>query len=105
MHESKQIDQVPDIEKQTVSVSNTLREKKQETSKPRNWDNEITELETFFKTVTIPNSPFKLNPCTTITNVTLFLESHLATLKNYNGNSIFLPYLNRLFDLKSHLSN
>jgi len=38
-------------------------------------------------------------------NVSLFVETHLATLKNYNGNSNFLPFLNRLKLIKQQFNN
>jgi hypothetical protein len=38
-------------------------------------------------------------------NVSLFVETHLSTLKNYNGNSNFLPFLNRLKLIKKNYEN
>ena len=67
---------------------------------PENWNTKIEELENYFKTVTIPDYPVKLNPCGTIINISSFIESHIRTLKFYNGNKTFLPYLNRLLQLK-----
>ncbi len=61
---------------------------------------EITELESYFNAIDMPTQPIKLNPYTTIINVPLFIESHLATVKANNGKSTFLPYLNRLQTLK-----
>ena len=54
----------------------------------------------FFNNVTLPTYLLKLKHCGTITNVALFIESHLATLKANNGNKTFLPHLDRL--LYSH---
>lgn len=72
-------------------------------NKPNNWNKELQELEHYFKSITLPTAPVKLNQCSTITNVSLFIESHFANLKTYNGNRNFLPYLNRLQDLKQIL--
>ena len=63
-----------------------------------NWDNEITELEKFFKNTTI-TLPIKLQQSTVVPRV-CFIEGHLATLKAHNGNRAFLSYLHRLKELK-----
>lgn len=70
----------------------------------QNWSVEISELEKYFETVAIPSQPVRLNKCSIITNVPLFVESHLFTLKANNGVNIFLPHLNRLQTLKQILS-
>lgn len=72
---------------------------------PENWDKDITALESYFKSIELPGEPVKLNQCSTITNVPLFIDSHLATVKHYNGNRTFLPYFNRLNDLKQYFVN
>ena len=77
---------------------------KTEQPKPENWSNEITEFETFFAGIELPTQPIKLNPYGTIINCSLFIESHLATVKANNGKRIFLPYFNRLQELKQTLS-
>lgn len=73
---------------------------KPETPKPESWEQDITELETYFTGIIPPTQPVKLNPYSTITNVSLFIESHFATVKFNNGNRTYLPYLNRLHELK-----
>ena len=65
-----------------------------------NWEQDITELENYFSGIALPTQPIKLNRFSTITNCTLFLESHFATVKRNMGNRIFLPYLNRLVQIK-----
>jgi hypothetical protein len=70
-----------------------------------NWKSEILELETFFISTTLPSQPVKLDVCSTITDVCLFVSSHVATVKANNGNKTFLPYLNRLQELKQILIN
>ncbi|CAM1346919.1 DUF6965 family protein [Tenacibaculum insulae] len=65
-----------------------------------NWNEQIEELEAFFNNINLPKINFFLNQATKITNVTQFLQSHLATIKANNGNSTYLPYLVRLQDLK-----
>lgn len=76
---------------------------KPEQPKPQSWEQEITELENYFAEITLPTQPVKLNRCSTVTNCSLFIESHFATVKANNGKRTFLPYLNRLQELKQVL--
>jgi hypothetical protein len=76
---------------------------KPEQPKPESWEQDIAELENYFARITLPTQPVKLNRCSTITNCSLFVESHFATVKANNGNRTFLPYLNRLQELKNVL--
>ena len=71
---------------------------------PQNWSNDITELENYFAGIALPTQPVKLNPYSTITDCFLFIESHFATVKANNGKRTFLPYLNRLQELKQVLT-
>jgi len=77
---------------------------KPEQPKPENCEQNITELENYFTNITLPTQPVKLNQCSTITNCSLFIESHFATLKANNGKRNFSPYLNRLQELKQVLT-
>jgi len=61
-----------------------------------NWDKEIAELEKYFASEDAPKEPVKLDQCTTITDISLFIESNLATVKANNGKRTFLPYLKQL---------
>ena len=70
-----------------------------------NYINEIAELEQYFSKITLPIKPINFDKCGTITDVTLFINSHLATVKAYNGNGIAEPYLNRLLNLKNILQH
>ena len=72
--------------------------------KPQNWSNDIAELENYFASIELPTQPVKLNRCSTITDCSLFIESHFATVKTNNGKRTFLPYLNRLQELKQVLT-
>jgi hypothetical protein len=71
---------------------------------PQNWSNDITELENYFASIELPTNPVKLNKCGTITDCSLFIESHFATVKANDGKRTFLPYLNRLQELKQVLT-
>jgi hypothetical protein len=70
---------------------------------PLNWSNDIAELEAFFTSIALPIQPVKLDRCSTITNCSQFIESHFATTKANNGKRTFLPYLNRLQELRQVL--
>jgi hypothetical protein len=72
--------------------------------KPENWEQAINELENYFTETTLPTQPLKLNRFSTITNCSLFIESHLANVKANNGKQTFLPYLKRLQELKQVLT-
>lgn len=77
---------------------------KQEVIRQENWQSNITELEQFFKAVTIPIEPIKLNNWTKIIDVSDFIEKELEVVKANNGNKTFLPYLERLNNLKQMLT-
>jgi len=77
---------------------------KPEQPKPESWEQDITELENYFIGITLPTQPVKLNRCSTITNCSLFIESHFVNVKENKGKRTFLPYLNRLQELKQVLT-
>lgn len=54
---------------------------KPEQPKPENWEQDITALENYFTGIALPTQPIKLNRCSTITNCSLFIENHFATVK------------------------
>jgi len=68
--------------------------------KPESWEQDIIELENYFAEIAITPQPVMLNKCSTITNYSLFIESHIATIRQNNRNKTFLPYINRLKELK-----
>jgi hypothetical protein len=72
--------------------------------KPQSWEQDVTDLGNYFAGITLPNQPVKLNQFSIIKNCSLFIESHFATLKANNGKRTFLPYLNRLKELKQVLT-
>jgi hypothetical protein len=73
-------------------------------SKHESWEKDITELENYFTGLALPTQPVILNECSTITNCSLFIESHFATVKTYDGKNTFLPFLHRLQELKQILT-
>lgn len=72
---------------------------------PESWSQSIDELEKYFSSIHLPIEPLRLNESSLITDCSLFIESHLTTLKQYNGNKTFLPYLERLYRLKDVLAS
>jgi hypothetical protein len=81
-------------------VKDLKQQKKKEIT---NWDKEIEEIESFFNGVVLPKENLFLNKATKITNVTLFVSSHLTMVKANNGNEIYKSYLKRLIFLKDIL--
>nr|WP_154401940.1 DUF6371 domain-containing protein [Aquirufa nivalisilvae] len=81
-----------------------IRIKQPEQPKPESWEHDIFELENYFAGIVLPTQPVKLNMCSIITDFPLFIESHLGTLRDNNGKQTFLPYLNRLQELKRVLT-
>ena len=82
----------------TLPTVEVIRHKPIETV--QSWSNDIAELENYFNSIELPTQPIKLNACITITDCSLFIESHFLTVKANNGKRTFLPYLNRLQELK-----
>ncbi|MCA6493916.1 MAG: hypothetical protein IM564_01980 [Chitinophagaceae bacterium] len=64
------------------------------------WEQDISELETYFAGITLPTEPIRLTAGETITDLPKFIDSHLNTLKANNGNPTFIATLNRLHTLK-----
>ena len=86
-------------------IENTPKHNTQpEQPKPESWEQYITELENYFASIELPTQPVKLNSYSTITNCSLFIETHFATVKANNGKQTFLLYLNRLQELKQVLT-
>lgn len=85
------------------SIEPTHYFSKPEQPKPENWKPDITELEKYFTGIELPTQPVKLNQYSTITNLSRFIESHFATVRANTGKKAFLPYLNRLQELKQYL--
>ena len=71
---------------------------------PGNWDQDIAELKTFFKTALLPTYPIMLNPYYTLTNASIFVEGHFSFIESNNGNRTYKLYLNRLQQLKDYLT-
>lgn len=85
--------------------SEVLDDKFSETTveESQNWNDDIIELEIFFLNAKLPPYPIKLNKFSLIKDCSFFIESHMKVIKANNGNRVFLPYLNRLFELKKAL--
>ena len=63
----------------------------------------ISELETFFASVNLPDTVI-LSQCETIVDVPKFISTHLSAVKANEGKDTFIPYLERLNKLKVILS-
>ena len=85
------------------SDENTILEPSKDaepTTQLQNWNRELEELETYFNSSDFENKPIQLNPFTKISNVSIFIESHLAIVRANNGNKTYKPYLERLEALR-----
>lgn len=67
-------------------------------------EEDLNDMESFFNIVKLPAGPIKLDKCSTITDVSLFVGSHLSILKAQKGNARYRPYLDKLIELK-HIIN
>lgn len=83
----------------------TLSKREYRPQPKQNWNVEISEIEKYFAAVELPSQLLRLNECSTIINVRLFIDSHISTVKANNGVNVFLPHLNRLQTLKQILAN
>lgn len=68
------------------------------------WSNEIAELGSFFKSVKLPAGPVRLDQCSQIIDLALFIESHLGIVRAQNGNNRYMPFLERMRQLKEYLN-
>lgn len=91
--------------KQKLEVFNTEKFEPLFNVQPQNWSKDITELETYFNTIQLPKNPINFKQGSKIIDCTVFIDSHFATVKRNNGNSTFLPYLNRLKEIKQILTS
>ena len=89
----------------------TSRRKDYPLSNKSNWNiNEpkevwnIDDIELFYTTIILPTQPIELDCCSTIIDMTKFVDSHLSIVKAQNGNPRYKPYLDRLLQLKSILT-
>lgn len=85
---------------QTISRISTS-----EIPRTASWEQEIADLEYFFTHVKLPTQPLQLDPGSTIKNISLFIESHLAASKSNNGGKAYRIYLERLRLLREILNN
>jgi hypothetical protein len=72
--------------------------------KPGPWSNEIAELESFFNSVQLPSDPIRLDKCSQVTDIRLFIKSHLSIVKGQNGNERYRPYLDRLNEIRDMIN-
>ena len=84
------------IESDPIKVSDNLIE---EAKAPDIWG--VMELENFFKSKDLPSEPVRLDHCSMITDVSLFVETHLSIVMAHNGNARYMPYYERLKLLRS----
>jgi hypothetical protein len=69
------------------------------------WSNDIAEIKNYFATIELPKQAIKLNTGTTITDCKKFVINHLNFVEFNNGKRTFLPYLERLKELRTIVNN
>lgn len=74
-----------------------------EQTEPKSLEQDIKELETYFSNIRLLAQPIKLNKCSTVIDCSLFIKSHFDIIYKYKENQTYLPYLNRLQELKQVL--
>ncbi len=75
-----------------------------EVSKSESWEGSYEELYSFFFNKKFLEKEIQLDACTKISDVELFIESHLKILKLHWNNRVFKPFLDRLLLLQTILS-
>ena len=68
------------------------------------WDKAAKELEDFFATAALPETA-TLQEGTTVVDVPLFVAAHLECIRANHNNKLFLPYANRLRQLKTFIED
>ena len=100
----KNVDSVDNVDrKKPLFFPRSILPKTEQIEQPVNWNIEISELENYFEKIEFPTRPIQLNQCSTIIDCSLFVKNHLETIKANNGKKTYLPYLNRLKNLKQVL--
>jgi len=94
-----QINKLPN--RQITELSNPFYN--QSPSETQNWP--LDALQSFFSSIQLPPTPFRLNQCTLILDLPKFISGHLSILQRNIGNPVFLPYLNRLHLLRQILKS
>lgn len=67
---------------------------------PDTWEEDRLDLSAFFADLPPIHQPIRLDQCTTVSDVPLFIHSHLSAIEANRGKRAFLPYLERLKALK-----
>jgi hypothetical protein len=62
---------------------------------------EIEELERFFENIKFSSEPIKLDQCSTITDIPLFIKTHLSISKFQSKNRRYRPYFQRLIQFRN----
>jgi hypothetical protein len=72
--------------------------------KPESWEQDISELEIYFADKALPTQPIRDKNGFTIIDCANYIESHFAIVKANSNKRTFLPYLNRLQELRQILN-
>jgi hypothetical protein len=64
------------------------------------WSKWAESFEAYFKTVTVPPGPLKINACTTVSHPKASIIKHIETLKSNGPPRLMQPYFQRLQEFK-----
>lgn len=67
-------------------------------------EEDLNDIESFFEIAQLPHGPIYLDKCSTITDVSLFVRSHLSILRAQKGNKRYHPYVGRLIQFKNSIN-
>lgn len=69
------------------------------------WCEELNELELFFEATQMPETPLSISKGETIFNAKLAIETNIKAARANSGTRVFLPYLERLREIKQYIEN
>ncbi|MBT7491084.1 MAG: hypothetical protein HN704_05690 [Bacteroidetes bacterium] len=81
----------------------TLENKPKIKPEPDLWN--VSELKDYFNSIELPTTPIRLYECGIISDIKLFVSSSLATIERNKNNKTYLPYYERLKQLKEIICN
>jgi len=67
-------------------------------------EEDLNDMESFFEIARLPEGPIMLDKCSSITDVSLFVLSHLNIMRAQKGNKRYHPYMERLIQFKNSIN-
>lgn len=67
-------------------------------------EQELSDLEIFFDNTKLPSEPVRLDPCCRVTDIPLFIKTHMSISKHQIKNSRYKPYFQRLIQFRNSIN-